>query len=138
MSRPDATVTVVCTDIAHEGQEWIVARLARFNEPDVDGDVLPRWSDDPTLKGRVLSLVWTGNKSGQPVYDREQSRIQVFDPPLRSTRLGGHDPHVRYSFYCHLCGASLMSRSEKVRPILEKLAEHGVDRIDLAHLRAMV
>jgi hypothetical protein len=118
-------IVVTCSDSGHEGK---TANIIRFERGDSG------WLMGPVTVG--------GQHFGGQLWPRPYEQYLVGDTPVDPD--GRLDPadraaaRSRMSAGCDLCGMRLDLKAETLQPILDRMAEAGVSRCELAHLVRIV
>ena len=96
---------------------------------------------------KIAWLTWDGKSWGEyPMPLRRGERptswvdangraVDRFDPSV-----GTHLPagRLRFRFHCKLCGLSVVARSERLSPVLDRLRHAGINTIELSALGAIL
>lgn len=141
-----ATIAIGCREPSHNGRE---SRVANFSYVDIDAvfpeelHPVPRgpawWHDvealAPAIRDEDYSL--HHRTSQEELLDG----MVTYDDALEAREIGGPDVgdlRARYSLTCKLCGLNVTVRHERLTPVLDRLAQHRVAYIELAHLAAII
>jgi hypothetical protein len=125
MSHPDAyavEIEIYCDDASHP-QRVSVHRLRGH------------WGT--TSGGRRVATSWVASGAAL-MGDDLQSDADMASIRDEIQRNPEHDPALRSrdDFRCDQCGTTVVVRSEKLSPVLDKLLFHGVSEISLTALQA--
>lgn len=121
-----ATVDVICDDPSHSDQPWTAARIEYRNNPPRDPD----------------RFLWIPNRDGlaggdplQPLIGDEHlppdGAVVIYDADG-----GEREDRATWTFGCRRCGRRVRARAEKLDPVLDTLAAHGIGSISMAALAA--
>ena len=129
-------VRVVCNDRSHEGRTVIVSTFTYVDLvaewPDVFGPDAPtgpaEWMHDLAAARALEDDVATGRLAERAADEYE---IRGDDGPSAFGRR-------RYRLPCRLCGLNVEVRHERLAPVLDGLADHGVRSVELAHLAGIL
>lgn len=157
-------IQVVCADDSHGSR---TVKIANFTYVDlaqeyptlISDDFGPDWEHD--LEAQVH--MWRAQGSGVEVVDGQSAHVAKPPPEdpryvarVRSEESITPDGQVygevwpdsasaqdgplrrRVSMRCDLCGLHAVARMEKLRPVLDRLAENGVGSVQLSNLIAIL
>lgn len=126
MSEAEWTIDVVCSAESHVGK---VAKLMRFVYVPTD----PRRWDRDSTGGRDLLRQMQGQVVDTPLAGQTVARKKL------DTGSADRQPdHNTRKIRCPLCGLDVTVRTELFDAVLDRLRHAGVDRIELAHLVAIL
>jgi hypothetical protein len=113
-------ITVYCADSSHAERRWDIAQFAQ-----VPGT--SSWVKRPSIGPDRLS----GS-------NRVSVRLDG-DDYLTREQPSSADRHIRYRYtlHCKLCGLSVSRRADTLHPVLDKLAEAGVNDVSMKALAAL-